>query len=98
MKIAINVRYGGFDVPGILVKRMMDQYGLPVYDVRHGLDNRVRTDFRLIEYIEKHGGDVSPCTRLEVVDIPDEATDFRIEEYDGAETVICVIDGKLVDL
>lgn len=98
MKIAINVRYGGFDVPDEFVKEFMDKYGLDEYDARHGLDNRVRTNFRLIEYIEKHGGEVSPCTRLEVVDIPDEATDFRIEEYDGAETVICVIDGKLVDL
>lgn len=98
MKIVINVRYGGFDVPGILVKRMTDQYGLPVYDVRHGLDNRVRTDFRLIEYIEKNGGDVSPFTRLKVVDIPDGTTDFEILEDDGVEEIICVVDGKLVHL
>jgi hypothetical protein len=30
-----------------------------------------------------------------VVEIPNEATDYEILEYDGLEEVVCVIDGKL---
>ena len=35
------------------------------------------------------------CARLKVVEIPDEATDWEIDEYDGSESIICVVDGKI---
>ena len=36
-----------------------------------------------------------PHTKLKVVEIPNIATDYLIEEYDGAEKVYYVVDGKI---
>ena len=35
------------------------------------------------------------CAELEVVEIPDGATDYYLNEYDGMESIIYVLDGKL---
>lgn len=40
----------------------------------------------------------SDFSKLEVVSIPNEVTDYEINEYDGMESIICVIDGKLYHL
>jgi len=88
MKIVINGCYGGFG----LSKRVMKALGIEhEYEV-------ARTDKRLIELVERCGSDYvsrGDCTSLEVVEIPDEATDWTIREYDGLETIIYVVDGKL---
>lgn len=83
-KIVINAPYGGFRLGSGFVKA----YGLesPYTDVE-------RDDKDLVEWVEAHPDD-NPDLR--VVEIPDEATDYTINEYDGAEDVIMVIDGKLV--
>lgn len=87
MKLVINVSYGGFSLP----EEFRTQYGIDEYD-----DNINRTDERLITFIENHGGCVEAfCSELEVVEIPDESTDYYIDEYDGLETVIYVLDGKI---
>lgn len=33
-----------------------------------------------------------------VIEIPEDATDWEIEEYDGKEWVICIVNGKLVEI
>ena len=35
------------------------------------------------------------CAKLKVVEIPEEATDWEINEYDGLESITYVVDGKL---
>lgn len=83
MKLVINTSFGGFSLP----EAFREKYGFEsVYD------DIERTDSRLVEYVEKNPCD---CGDLEVVEVPDEATDYMMTEYDGNESVIYVINGKI---
>ena len=87
MKIVINKCYGGFSVNENIVKmlNLVSRYDLE--------DDR--TNAKLIELIES-GADVNTrCSNLTVVEIPDDATDYMINEYDGFENVLYVLDGKI---
>ena len=88
MKIVINRCYGGFSVSDEVCKEM----GL---DYPHQAEE-YRTDPKLIELVETLGEKANGSyARLQVVEIPDEATDYYIEDYDGVNTIIYVLDGKL---
>lgn len=82
MKIVINKAYGGFTFPAEYLEP--DDEWVFVQD-------DLRLDSELIELVEK--GCSNPD--LAVVEIPDEATDWELEEYDGWESIIYVMDGKL---
>jgi hypothetical protein len=81
MKIVINGDFGGF---GFGVADEFEPF------VR-ALDND-RTHPDLVEFVENHPHE---CGDLVVEEIPDTATDWEIDEYDGAESVIYVVDGKI---
>lgn len=86
MKMIINTCIGGFGVREDVEKNL-------------GLDNmhedEIRTNPELIAMIEA-GEDVDGCCAdLEVVEIPDSATDYYLKDYDGMESIIYVLDGKL---
>lgn len=86
MKIVVNKCYGGFG----LSDWAMEQLGINVY---YDID---RTDSRLIELVENFPEKVDNFySNLIVVSIPDTSTDWEIDEYDGLETVIYVLDGKI---
>lgn len=86
MKMIINDCYGGFGVR----QEVLDELELNGFS-----EEELRTAARLIEEIE-NGKDVSDdCAELKVVEIPDESTDYYLGEYDGLESVIYVVDGKL---
>lgn len=86
MKIVVNREFGGFSLP----EEFCTQYNMERYD---DID---RTDERLIDFVENHDGEVKVfCGILEITEIPDTATDWEIFEYDGLETVIYVLDGKI---
>jgi len=86
MKMIINDCYGGFGVR----QEVLDELELNDFS-----EEELRTAARLIEEIE-NGKDVSDdCAELKVVEIPDESTDYYLDEYDGLESVIYVVDGKL---
>lgn len=88
MKIVINACYGGFSVNDATAKKLG-------FESRYDVDGNVRTDSRLIEMIEA-GEDVNgnyAC--LTVVDVPDNATDYMINDYDGCESIYYVVDGKI---
>lgn len=81
MKLVINGTYGGF--------------GYGVADEFDALVEKYecdRTAFELIAFVEKHPDE---CGDLEVIEIPDETTDYIINDYDGAETVYYVVNGKI---
>ena len=81
MKLVINGTYGG--------------YGYGVADEFEALVEKYeddRTAPELVAFVEGHPDD---CGDLNVVEIPDESTDYLIDEYDGAETVYYVVDGKI---
>jgi hypothetical protein len=52
---------------------------------------------RVAELIKERGSEFvsGPHAKLKVVEIPDTATDYEINEYDGAESITYVVDGKL---
>ena len=87
MKIIINKCYGGFSVKDEIEEEFRNRLSA------YGSD--IRTNPELIKMIEE-GKDISSnYSRLRVVDITDNATDYRIQEYDGLESIIYVVDGKL---
>lgn len=86
MKMIINDCFGGFGVR----QEVLDELELNGFS-----EEELRTAARLIEEIE-NGKDVSDdYAELKVVEIPDESTDYYLDEYDGLESVIYVVDGKL---
>ena len=95
MKVVINVCYGGFSVSREVYERLgkdWDGYG-------YKFDN-ARTNPDLIAVIEEIGSERGSgfCANLKVIDIPEEATDWELSEYDGAEEILCVIGGKIQHL
>lgn len=89
MKIIINGCYGGFSVSEDIAK----QCGVDDVFVE---EDELRKNPVLIDMIEKgEYVDVASYSHLVVVDIPSEATDYDIIEYDGMEKVVYVLDGKL---
>lgn len=93
MEIVINECYGGFS----LSKEAYEWLGLEWdgYGFKYDSSEK-RTDPKLIECVktlkEKASGRAS---NLQVVKIPEEATDWKISEYDGCESIIYVVDGKI---
>ena len=90
MTFVLNRNWGGFTLP----QGYVDAYGLEdVYDYDEAT---IRTDARLIEWMRKFPlGDGYACGDLGLVEIPDNCTDYEINENDGAEFIIYVINGKI---
>ena len=86
MKFVLNKCYGGFRLP----KGFLDIHpAADEWDIR-------RDDLELIAYCEEHPDELDfSCTHLRVVEISDFATDYEITEYDGAESLVYVVDGRL---
>ena len=88
MKVVLNICYGGFSLPEEFCKK----YNLAWYsDIK-------RTDPRLITFVEENP---ELCQHfnfasLTVVEIPENVTDWQIHDYDGMESIIAVINGKIV--
>ena len=79
MKIVINGDYGGFG------------YGVSK-EVTPLAKKENRTNPQLIMWVETQP---HKCGDLRVVEIPNNATDWEINEYDGLEEIIYVVDGKI---
>ena len=86
MQLVINNCFGGFSVSESA------RVALGLESVR----DADRYDPRLIELVKKDWRKASgECAMLQVVEVPDEATDSIIIENDGDETVLYVLDGKI---
>ena len=86
MKFVINDCFGGYG----LSQEFLDKYGKK-------FEYLERNDPELVSAVEEFGlrnasGEFSV---LCIKEIPDDATDYSIEEYDGAESIVYVKDGKL---
>jgi len=91
MKLVINRCYGGFGVPKDVVKKLGYK---DIFD--YNVDWNLRGDLRLIKMVEEDPMRfVDSCTELKVVEIPDNATDYEISDYDGLESVTYVVNGKI---
>lgn len=88
MTIVLNTCYGGFHIP----EAFAEAHGLDTYD---DID---RTDAELIAFIKAEGDDgeyEEGCACLSLVELPENVTDWEISEYDGYESLIYVVDGKI---
>ena len=83
MKIVLNKEFGGFGC------NVTEQYQDWIYKFESETE---RTAPELIKFVETHPND---CGDLKVIEIPDESTDWDINEYDGLESVVYVVDGKI---
>ena len=86
MKLIINGCYGGFGVNEEIEKKL----GLTKMD-----EEEIRYNSELIALIESGVDASDELAALKVVELPDDCTDYYIDEYDGLESVIYVVDGKL---
>ena len=88
MMYVINADYGGFEVPEEVISTLgCGRYGLDY-------EGDIRTNEVLIAWVREHRDE----TDLALVEIPDEATDWEKEECDGYESIIAVVDGRIVHL
>lgn len=88
MKYIVNTTYGSFYMT---ITRLNNKYGFNL----DPWDEATRINKDLIHFVEQTPPE--KCA-LGVVEIPANATDWRVEEYDGSEHIIAVVDGKLVDI
>lgn len=86
MKIILNKCFGGFGVSD----EAMERLGLTELD-----EENLRTNPELISAIESGENVNDDYSDLTVINIPDTATDHYVDEYDGLETLIYVVEGKL---
>ena len=87
MEIVLNSCFGGFSLSEIACKKL-------------GLINPYapigRTDPRLIECVRTLGEEANGnCASLRIVEIPNDCTDWEINDYDGVETITYVVGGQL---
>lgn len=89
MKVVLNKCYGGFGLSDIACEML----GCDRYDYN---DDELRTSKELISIVESLGEKVNTkYSELTVIEIADSYTDMCINDYDGYETLIYVVDGKL---
>lgn len=110
MKILINVCYGGFEFNDDFIKALpfkkeeFENIGVICYlggeeieevDIKFG--DFKRNNENIIKAVEDFGiENVSgEYSSIKIIEIPDESTDWTINEYDGTEEVIYVLDGKI---
>lgn len=87
MKFVLNKCFGGFSLSNWGIKQL-------------GIKNAwciERYDPKLIKLVEKFPEKMSSdnATKLKVVEIPDHATDWELNDYDGIESITYVVDGKI---
>ena len=84
MKIVINDCYGGFGL-----SEEAEELYVQKKNISGSLRGDIlRNDSVLVEVVETLGDKASgKYSELKVVEIPDDVTDWRIEEYDGWEHI-----------
>ena len=84
MKIVINDCYGGFGL-----SEEAEELNIQKKNISGSLRGDIlRNDSVLVEVVETLGDKASrEYSELKVVEIPDDVTDWRIEEYDGWEHI-----------
>lgn len=83
MKFVLNKCFGGFRLSDWAEEQM-------------GCSEPERNDPKFVTLVTNHFTEVSGfCAALVVVEIPDDSTDYEIDEYDGYESITYVVDGKI---
>lgn len=91
MKILVNCCYGGFGFSDFGVAKLKENNL-----INDDSDLDIRTNPEVIKLAEKYGDALfDEYSDVEIEELPDGITDYDIQEYDGYETVIYVLDGKI---
>lgn len=86
-KIVYNACYGGFSLSDAAIERYAEIKGITIYD--RAIE---RNDPALVQVVEELGDKANgSCTELFITDIP-AGTLYRIDEYDGLESVMTIDD------
>lgn len=93
MEIVLNRNYSSFSISNFAKEKL----GL---DTTYPDKEEIRTDETLIDLIKKYGSAKisSGFAHLRVYDLPEDMTDYMIQEYDGLETLYYVKDGKIHEI
>lgn len=84
MTLVLNRDWGGFRLPQGFCK---------TYGIEDKWDVEIkRNDPRLVEWVRDHANDRGD---LACVEIPDNYTDYEINNCDGMELITYVVDGKI---
>ena len=109
MKIVINDCFGGFEFNEKFLRWYFSRFSLDTEAIKELFpyeyseiqfgdfkrdDKEVITAIEEFEmfFNESYSGD---CSCISIVEIPDESTDWMLDEHDGAETIWYVVDGKI---
>lgn len=97
MKVVINRCYGGFGLSDEFIETypQFEEYNYCWYS-----DRDKRSDQNFISAIENFGLEKSKghSASLKIIELPNDTTDWEIEEYSGNESITCVVDGKIKHL
>ena len=94
MKIVVNKCYGGFHLTNKAKNKLAKAVGVKVGEL---WVKDYREHPALVAIVEEMGAKAydTNVSELEIVEIPDDATDWEFNEYDGFEEVIYVLNGKI---
>ena len=92
IEILINKCFGGSSLSeeaAEATSHIADRYELESFDNR--------TNPEVLRIFDSMGSEEFSgyCSEIKKVSIPDTATDWMIDDYDGLETIIYVVDGKI---
>lgn len=90
MKIAVNKNYGGFRLTDKQIEVLQPLVNEDFID-EVDYNQKLRNDPILIRTLELYPNN----NDVRIIEIPDNSTDWIINEYDGFETVYYVVDGKI---
>ena len=95
MILVLNKCYGSFSISDFAMKELRISSKYPYRGEAMGLETRFHPD--IAQLIDKYGSAKISGTmaNLQIFEIPDDVSDWEIEEYDGFERLIYVEDGKL---
>lgn len=89
MVFVLNKCFGGWSLSDWAMEQLGVETHYPTFD-EFDVD-------KLIQLINEYGSEKvsGRSAKLKVVEIPDTCTDYEINDYDGLETIIYVVDGKI---
>ena len=90
MKVVVNKSFGSFYIGEKYYDMLSESYFTTPFP-------QCRADSSLIDVVNAFGAKAvgDKFGDLTIVDVPDDATDWEIYEYDGREHIVCVVNGKI---
>lgn len=88
-RVLINTQHGGFSLSDLAREEFSAATGLVIdKDIKRN-DIELRTHPEILAFVDKHGLEEAAghVAKLGIAKVPDDGTEYQIEEYDGLEWV-----------